>query len=142
MMDKRNKQFILRWSFVVANMLLIYMFSSQNGVESGELSGFVSAFIEKIPIVRAGGRLINIRKLAHFSIYLLLGLLTVRAVMLHSDKKSFQIVAALLICFLYACSDEFHQSLVPGRGPSFRDVMIDTAGALMGVLIVMRCNHQ
>lgn len=136
-MDKHLKQTLLRWGPVAANMFLIFFFSSQSGEESGELSGFVAAVIEKIPMVGAGLQVINIRKLAHFSIYLLLGLLTERAVMLHSGRQSICFGAALLICFLYACSDEFHQSFVPGRGPSFRDVMIDTAGALVGILGVM-----
>ena len=42
----------------------------------------------------------------------------------------------MLAAFLYACSDEFHQSFVPGRGPAFKDVMIDSTGALVGLTII------
>jgi VanZ family protein len=42
---------------------------------------------------------------------------------------------ALLFVFLYASSDEFHQSFVPGRGPAFSDVLIDTAGGLTGIIL-------
>jgi VanZ family protein len=43
---------------------------------------------------------------------------------------------ALLGSFLFAVSDEWHQSWVPSRGASFGDVMLDTAGAVLGLFIV------
>ena len=42
---------------------------------------------------------------------------------------------AVLIAYLYAVSDEFHQSFVPGRTARFRDTMIDLIGILIGILI-------
>lgn len=45
-------------------------------------------------------------------------------------------MAAVVLAVLYGVSDEFHQSMVPGRGPSTRDVLIDGVGALTGVLAV------
>lgn len=44
--------------------------------------------------------------------------------------------AALAAGFLYAASDEFHQRFVPGRSGELRDVLIDTAGVLIGICIV------
>ena len=43
------------------------------------------------------------------------------------------VLLSLLICFLYACSDEIHQLFVPGRSGEARDVLIDTLGACLGV---------
>ena len=40
-------------------------------------------------------------------------------------------------CFLYACSDEIHQYFVPGRACMFRDILLDTAGGTVGILITM-----
>jgi len=37
---------------------------------------------------------------------------------------------------LYACSDEFHQLFVIGREGSIKDVILDTSGGMMGMLIV------
>ncbi|MDY6314114.1 MAG: VanZ family protein, partial [Clostridia bacterium] len=44
-------------------------------------------------------------------------------------------VISLLCSALYAASDEFHQLFVPGRSGEFRDVCLDSAGALTGILI-------
>ncbi|KMW24635.1 hypothetical protein HMPREF0977_01630 [Clostridium sp. 1_1_41A1FAA] len=52
-----------------------------------------------------------------------------------SKKKTFFI--ALLISVLYAISDEIHQYFVPGRACQFRDVMIDSCGALFGIAVII-----
>jgi VanZ family protein len=46
----------------------------------------------------------------------------------------------VLFCLLYGISDEFHQSFIPDRMPSILDLIADTAGAAVVVLIwyVMR----
>ena len=38
---------------------------------------------------------------------------------------------------MYAATDELHQKFVAGRGPSIRDVMIDSMGALFGIMVLM-----
>ncbi len=40
---------------------------------------------------------------------------------------------ALAITALYAISDELHQTFVPGRNGTGADVMVDAAGALLGL---------
>jgi len=47
------------------------------------------------------------------------------------------IIAALLICVLYAASDEIHQLFIAGRSGEVRDVLIDSAGASIGIGIWM-----
>lgn len=44
---------------------------------------------------------------------------------------------AVIAAALYACSDEFHQLFVPGRAGCIRDVMIDSAGALLGLVLFL-----
>ena len=88
------------------------------------------------PRIRAAESEHIVRKLAHYSIYTLLGFLaslTVGRRRLFSKKS----LGVLLFCFLYACSDEIHQIFVPGRAGMFTDVLIDTSGALTGMLISM-----
>ena len=43
--------------------------------------------------------------------------------------------AVLVGCSVFAASDEFHQTFVKSRTPSVRDVLLDVAGALLGLLI-------
>jgi VanZ family protein len=80
-----------------------------------------------------------IRKCAHFCEYAMLGFLAWRVV--HLDLSLSTVSAgrqywlALLLCALYAASDEFHQSFVPTRQPAVLDVLLDTCGAGFGLLI-------
>jgi VanZ family protein len=74
-------------------------------------------------------------KLAHMAVYGLLGLLVVRAL---SDGRLAQVswgraAAALGISLLYGLSDEWHQSMVPGRHSELMDVVADAVGAAAGV---------
>ena len=72
-----------------------------------------------------------VRKLAHFSVYLVLFLWSYRLDR-HYWPQSPWPWRALLWCLLYAISDEIHQIYVPGRGPHVLDVLIDSSGALAG----------
>ena len=47
------------------------------------------------------------------------------------------ILYSMLICFLYACTDEFHQLFVYGRSAEIKDVLIDSFGSLTSILL---CN--
>lgn len=66
-----------------------------------------------------------LRKLAHIGSYCLLTLLWWRALARHGGRA---LPLAMLISFLYAVSDEYHQSFVEGRNGSPVDVAIDTVG--------------
>jgi VanZ family protein len=81
-----------------------------------------------------------VRKTAHCVEYAILGVLAWRAV--HADPAfgSFsvrrQFWFALLVCMLYAATDEFHQSFVPTRQPAVQDVLLDTCGSGIGLLAI------
>ena len=45
-------------------------------------------------------------------------------------------ILAVLISACYAATDEFHQLFVPGRSGEVRDVLVDTAGAVIGILFL------
>jgi VanZ family protein len=78
-----------------------------------------------------------IRKCAHLSEYAVLALLFLRAAFCMTDLRSPVILYASVrrACFLVAATDEFHQTLVASRGASASDVMIDSVGAILGLLI-------
>lgn len=73
-----------------------------------------------------------IRKSAHFVEYFLLSLLVLRGVRGGATGWRWSwAVGALLIAAGYAALDEFHQSFVPGRGAAARDMLLDSAGAIV-----------
>ena len=67
-----------------------------------------------------------LRKVAHATEY---GILAILLVMLLEGKNKKYIIT-LIFTFLYACSDEFHQSFT-GRTSLFKDVLIDTIGGII-----------
>lgn len=75
-----------------------------------------------------------VRKAAHMSEYALLTLLTFGAVCTKKGKRRY--IIPISITFLYACTDEFHQLFVNGRAGRFTDVLIDTSGGVIMLLIV------
>lgn len=82
--------------------------------------------------------LVVVRKCAHLIEYAILSLLLLRALrnvpVLHA-KPMVLTGAVLLGCAAFAASDEFHQTFVKSRTPSVRDVFLDVAGAVAGLLI-------
>ena len=76
------------------------------------------------------------KKTSHMIVYAILYVLVHRSFfLLNSSKvKSYNWFLSFIICLLYAVSDEYHQSLVPGRHPAFRDVGIDMIGSLVAFL--------
>ena len=147
---KRNS-IALSLLLVIAVMVMIYCFSAQTGAESGAMSGRITMWIlnlvvpgfgdfspEKQEAIRSTVSFV-VRKLAHFSEYALLGF----SLMLHIAQIEKKIAVRLpwlwswVVGTLYAASDEFHQGFVAGRGPSLRDVMIDSSGVIAGTLLLL-----
>ena len=71
-----------------------------------------------------------LRKIAHACEFAVLGALLLRAL---RDER-----AALAAGVAYAVSDELHQHFVPGRVGSPLDVLIDSVGVGVGVLLWRR----
>lgn len=79
-----------------------------------------------------------IRKAAHIAEYAVLAWLILRmGSMLRGPSSSRWSWRAALVAFgasaAYGATDEFHQLFVASRGPSIRDVLIDIAGAVLGL---------
>lgn len=129
-------------------MSVIFGFSSKESTESGKDSrSFITSTIVKIYKVfnnDASEEEINnivesfngpIRKLAHYTEYLLLGILIFYTFKSYDIKN---IYLMILFCFLYAFSDEIHQLFVVGRYCSFFDVIIDTLGSSTAILFLRK----
>ena len=111
-------------------MVTIFVLSSFSGNESNQMSDLPATIIaDSIPSLSEFSVLIA-RKMAHFAEYMVLGFFM--TLYTRGSKKELAIV--FLIGFLFAVSDEIHQYFVPGRYCQLKDVLIDSAGVLTGIL--------
>ncbi len=81
-----------------------------------------------------------VRKGAHLTEFAIMGLLLLRALRSQSGGSIKlwqwrQACLALLLVVLYAATDEFHQMFVPNRQASVIDVLIDSTGAAIGLIL-------
>ena len=76
-----------------------------------------------------------LRKCMHAAEYLVLSLLLIIALNVSKKKIFYKYLIAIIICFIYACTDEYHQLFISGRTGQFTDVLIDTFGAIVGIII-------
>ena len=130
-------------------MYLIYSFSAQTGEVSGALSYEVS-----YQIVETKNEVLNenktetelaysassiefyVRKAAHMTEYCILAIAISFPFYVYGVRGIWLILLAGAVCVGFAGLDEYHQSFVNGRGPSVRDVCIDSSGAAIGILLV------
>lgn len=150
-MTKKKKLRILLTLLIVIWMGVIFCFSNQTGPKSSSSSQSVIYLIGHISKTVTGHNIVNtlsteafsflefiIRKCAHMFVYFILSILTMLLMFTYETcplrNKCF---ISLLVSFLYACSDELHQFFVGGRSASFRDVLIDSTGACIGILLTL-----
>lgn len=130
-------------------MYVIYSFSAQTGEVSGQLSYKIS-----YKIVETKNQLLNenkssaalavsadtihfyVRKAGHMTEYFLLAVAISFPLYVYGVRGIWLVILAGIICVGFAGLDEYHQSFVADRGPSLRDVGIDSIGALIGILMV------
>ncbi len=126
----------------------IFQFSSENADTSGRRSGAIIRYIIDIaPYTKnlseeTKQKLVEraqpiVRKLAHFSIYTLVGILIMSFTSTYNILLWKKFLISIGVGLTYAISDEFHQSFIPGRSAEIRDVMIDTSGVLLGILMII-----
>ena len=133
----------------------MYYFSSQDGATSRNQSNKVVEIIDEIrdkvtlkdeKIISIKDKVFNklkqygtkryiVRKLAHFSIYLCIGISISYVIYLFSKKVLVSSFLAFILTAMYAYYDEFRQLSVIGRSGSLKDVFIDSLGAFTGILI-------
>lgn len=135
---------ILSWAAVVIWMAIIFYLSHQPSGTSNELSsGLTEAIINKLTTIAPNQDIQMdsfhhyVRKNAHFFAYFLLGILVLHALRSSHILGWRGVTATLLICVLYATSDEVHQLFIAGRSGEVRDVLIDSAGVSAGIGIWM-----
>ena len=131
---------IIKIIILVLWMIVIFLLSNQTGSESTVLSdGVISSTICKFvsncdPDVYS----FIVRKTAHFIMYLILGIFSV----MNFKNAKEGCINALILCITYAFFDEIHQMFVGNRSGEVRDIIIDTFGALSGILIYYKIKKR
>lgn len=133
---------------LLGTFFIIFGFSNQDGEESGGVSKKVTETVTKnVKSIQALEKEQKenvlqriesiIRKIAHFSIYTVVGLLLMGIMSTYKLKENHRIGISFVIGMIYASSDEIHQAFVPARTAKITDVMIDSMGVLLGILCVL-----
>ena len=128
-------------------MGFIFSMSCENAEESSNTSGqTIKVVLSTVPEFEKQPEEVKVniieelqfivRKSAHFIGYMILGILA-SCLILHYENINKKYPLAFLICVIYAISDEIHQLFVPGRAGQVRDVLIDSAGSFLGIILVM-----
>jgi VanZ family protein len=136
------RAFLKYWLPVLIWMAVIFAASSD--AQSFEHSSRILAPLLRWLFPKISGDTVHLvvflaRKCAHFVEYGMFALLVWRALNQSKNKLTPwswpKVSGTLLIVFLYASSDEFHQIFVPTRTPAIHDVVIDTLGGAAALLV-------
>lgn len=156
-----------KWTWMTSNiagilalvwMIVIFAFSAQTSEESSVVSEGLS-----YRMVSTTGRLLKlnideekiheiadaiehvVRKAAHMTEYAILAILLYVWINRWLISRVRRVCLAAVLAILYACSDEIHQLFVAGRSGRVSDVLIDSAGAVLGLalfLFIRKFSHE
>jgi VanZ family protein len=105
----------------------------------GAISFFSSVPARGLPDVGV----IGADKFAHFSEFMVLGIVLTRAMLGMMPKISLfrSVFLSIIIAVLYAAADEVYQIFIPGRQADILDFVMDFFGLVTGTLLYLR-RHQ
>ena len=140
---------VIYWILLILWMSVIFIFSNMNSRISDSTSYSIvdklTYFNEKADNNRDYLNLI-VRKSAHFTEFLILGILIYNVFNLYNINNKKKIIFCIIFCLIYAFSDEYHQLFIKGRSAQIKDVFIDFVGSFMGILILnqitQKINHN
>ncbi len=119
------KRFWKAWGPSLLLMAIIFVLSSQS-----DIPGPVDELMDKL-----------FKKTAHAIGYGMLAISYAWALQQSGVRRN-RLPLALLLTLLYASSDEWHQTFVPGRTGQPLDVLIDLSGALLALGLWQRVRHR
>lgn len=145
---KKNIVRIILILLLAITFIVIFNFSNEDSKKSGNASKKITNeitknidSIQKLNKVEKTKELDRIegiiRKIAHFSLYTLVGFLLMAICSTYNINEKIRIIISLLSGIVYAVSDEIHQMFIAGRTAKPTDVFIDTLGVILGIVIIM-----
>lgn len=146
-MSKEKYKQIISLILIIIWMITVFMFSNQNGDESQKTSNSVTKLIVRIltfnqditeeqELKSIENLDFVIRKLAHYSIYLLGGILIWGYINTFDIATKRKIMISIIIGVAYAAFDELHQYFIANRSAKIFDVCIDSLGVITGVALM------
>lgn len=148
-----NKK-IIAWILVALWMFVIFLFSNMTAKESNEKSTktihrVIEETIQETNKIGITNKHISeekkteimyqlngpLRKCMHVSVYLILALLLLNGLGQSNIIGIKKYVFCIIICFLYAITDEYHQTFIDGRTGEYLDVLIDSFGCMIGCIV-------
>lgn len=136
-------------TLMIVWMIIVFCYSNQPGDNSSDTSKNVTAKVinilttntnikyeDKIEIINKVDPII--RKMAHYSVYMVGGIIVMNYVNAECKKsENKKVLISILIGMCYAGTDEFHQLFIEGRSGRIVDIYIDTLGVITGVSIFL-----
>jgi len=137
---------IVVWTMVFLTITSIFFFSTELGVHSQERSSKLTQLI----LTEATGLVSNdftgspvafdrihyfIRKSGHIFEYMLLAFFLAMAIGSNHRGWFGKLLVIMLLCILFASIDEWIQTFTAGRSGRAMDVLIDSIGALTGIIL-------
>ena len=135
---RKPKLSVFFWIAAAVWCGVMFFFSGQNAAESSALSYRVTAFVKRmLPFLPYSIDALNLilRDVAHFGIFAVEGLLLGLAAMTSLPRRFAGGLLAALGCAAMAAANEYHQSFVDARACEAADMLMDSGGALTGVLL-------
>ena len=139
MMKRTKPRLFASGAMIIGILCFIWGNSLLPGKDSGELSGFVGTLLQKLlPFLdlQSEQGMHLLRKAAHFSEFAALGFSFAWLYGMLCKKRSWALVLPLLSGATAAAIDETVQLFSPDRGPSIKDVGIDTCGVIAGIAVL------
>jgi len=139
MMKRTTPRILISGFLILALLCFIWGNSLLPGEDSGELSGFVGTLLQKLlPSLdfQSDTGMHLLRKAAHFSEFAALGFSFTWFYGMLSKKRLWSLALPLVSGSAAAAIDETIQLFSPDRGPSIKDVGIDTCGVIAGIAVL------
>ena len=130
----RKRLRLILFIAIILWMALIFWFSSAGHEVSSGQSERVARSVQYITNISFSEAVV--RKAAHVFLYFVLGILLTLLVRTYRIRWRSVVLWAVGIACVYAATDETHQSLVGGRSGQVSDVLLDTAAACAGAVVI------
>ena len=128
---------VISITLVIMWLLIVYFLSAEPSSVSSNTSG---KFVNIVLKIIYGTSNVNQARIDIITLYTLGGILIFNLVMcynINSNRK--KVMCAWFVGTIFAGLDEFHQYFVPGRSAELRDVLIDSLGICVGIILFNLC---